>query len=389
MKGRQLLRPWVVALACAAGVWPRFVALTEAHKPITSPYTFTEHVQPILREHCRSCHRDGGVAPMPLDTPEQAAPWAESIRLELIAGHMPPWPVEAPRGRFHHANALTARELDTILTWASGGTPAGPVPTAGPAPATGDWPLGTPDLELALAPHSLGAGAQAGQVELAIPLPASAPRWLRAVDLKPGAPEMVRSATITVDAPATTRRGAATGGTRVLGLWVPGEPPVALPHGVGFEVPPGATLVVRVRYRKTWQYEQVSLTDRSVIGLYGATGAPRALQSLQVDAGLGVPSTQAVDGRARLMAVSTDPEAPEAGVSLTVRPPGGPEAELFASRPGGGWARRYWLAEPIVLEPGTTVTARVRPRSDAKAAAGSSGPDGSAARLSLEFVPEP
>jgi hypothetical protein len=62
----------------------------DAHKPITSPYTFAEDVAPILRDRCAACHVAGGPAPMPLTTAEETVP-GESIRLELIGGRMPPW----------------------------------------------------------------------------------------------------------------------------------------------------------------------------------------------------------------------------------------------------------------------------------------------------------
>ena len=62
----------------------------EAHKPITSKYTYNDDVFPILKERCSRCHVPGGVAPMSLMTYEEAFPWAESIRAELVAAHMPP-----------------------------------------------------------------------------------------------------------------------------------------------------------------------------------------------------------------------------------------------------------------------------------------------------------
>ena len=63
----------------------------EAHKAITSKYTYNDDVFPILRDRCASCHVPGGVAPMSLMTYDDAFPWAESIRAELVAAHMPPW----------------------------------------------------------------------------------------------------------------------------------------------------------------------------------------------------------------------------------------------------------------------------------------------------------
>src|SRR5947209_3117909 len=97
----------------------------DAHKPITSKYTYNDDVFPILRDKCSRCHVDGGVAPMSLMTYEEAFPWAESIRAELIASHMPPWNADDGYGSFKHSMLLTAKELDVVLTWATGGNPRG------------------------------------------------------------------------------------------------------------------------------------------------------------------------------------------------------------------------------------------------------------------------
>src|SRR5712692_7716058 len=158
MKARGLL-PALAIVALATG-------LGEAHKPITSKYTYNEQVLPILRERCGSCHVDGGVAPMSLMTYAETFPWAESIKGELLAAHMPPWSAVDGIGRFKRARTLSAHELDVLLTWATGGTPEGPAlekSTPGAPPPAGTWTLGTPDLvvpvpgEVTLAPGQLEA----------------------------------------------------------------------------------------------------------------------------------------------------------------------------------------------------------------------------------------
>jgi hypothetical protein len=65
---------WTIAALTlvSAAAWP-----VDAHKPITSPYTFAEDVLPILRDRCTACHVAGGVAPMALTTAEEAIPWGE------------------------------------------------------------------------------------------------------------------------------------------------------------------------------------------------------------------------------------------------------------------------------------------------------------------------
>src|SRR5215216_885157 len=143
--------PIVMTLSAAAAWIVLASTAGEAHKPITSPYTFNDDVFPVVKEKCGSCHVSGGVAPMSLLTHAEAVPWGESLRAELMAGHMPPWPIDSPATRFRNVQPLTARELNVLMTWASGGTPLG---SAGKSPSAATretrWPLGTPDVVMAM-----------------------------------------------------------------------------------------------------------------------------------------------------------------------------------------------------------------------------------------------
>ena len=80
---------------------------------------------------------------------EDAFPWAESLRAELLTAHpncgsgaRPPTISSRPRiGR------SPARELDIVLDWATGGTPEGDKAQTPPAASLRiDWAAGTPDL---------------------------------------------------------------------------------------------------------------------------------------------------------------------------------------------------------------------------------------------------
>ena len=121
----------------------------EAHKAITSKYTYNDDVFPIVREKCARCHVQGGVAPMSLMTYEEAFPWAESIRAELVAAHMPPWDADEGFGAIKRAHTLSPRELDVILTWATGGNPRGQLDRKLPVVTlVNDWVMGKPDLAI-------------------------------------------------------------------------------------------------------------------------------------------------------------------------------------------------------------------------------------------------
>jgi hypothetical protein len=354
----------------------------EAHKPITSPYTFNDDVFPILRDRCGRCHVAGGVAPMSLTTYKDAVPWGESIRTELISGHMPPGGVDAAAGKFKNLRTLTARELNVLLTWVTGGNPAGSAEhTPPPVAAVDNWRIGAPDLVLTLPEFALAAGVVDATQEFTLALPASDAKWLRAVDLLPGTPAMVRSATIIVrTSPSAVQspRPDPIAAERLLTLWLPGDDPLPLDDTAVFHVPAGAELAVRIHYKKTWEYERLAMTDRSRVGVYFAPRPARELRALTVTH---EPSAAAQSDAAARRDAAVQPESvtfgrtveedldalalyPDAAmVNVTVRldaiRPDGSRVDLIRFRPQPDWGRRYWFQDPIALPRGTRLEATV------------------------------
>src|SRR5580765_7293501 len=180
------------ALAIAIAVIA--TATIDAHKGITSKYTYNDDVYPILRDKCGRCHSQGGPAPMSLlrfsIDAGGAAAWAESIRENLVAEAMPPWYADPTGPAVRNGRGLTPRELDTIVTWATGGTPQGnlnkkPVD----APVTPNWTLGKPDVSIAMAkPFTLGPGVMQDTLDTTLPTNLTEAKWVRAVDLLPSTP---------------------------------------------------------------------------------------------------------------------------------------------------------------------------------------------------------
>jgi hypothetical protein len=339
---------------------------SEAHKPITSPYTYNEDVFPIIRDRCGRCHVAGGVAPMSLLTYMEAVPWGESIRTELIAGHMPPWGVDDAQDRFKNPEALTARELNVLLTWASGGNPVGNLDHAPPqiTPQPG-WRLGNPDLVLPLpSDFTLSADTSDQTHEFTLTPATQEVRWVRAVDLLPGTPAIVRSATIVIKSDAAQDSGReGTVPERVLAVWVPGDEPVSLDAVGAFQLPPGAELAVRVHYKKTWEYERVAMTDRSAVGVYYASRPAAELRALRLapdhpGANLSPLSfSRVVEEDLQALALYPDSRLANVGLQVEAARPDGSRVELIRFHPQPDWARRYWFAHPIALPRGTKLEA--------------------------------
>jgi hypothetical protein len=246
-----------LALLCAAAV---FSSTGEAHKAITSKYTYNADVYPIFVNRCGHCHVAGGVGPMSLVTYSEAFPWSESLRAELLDAE------DAEADDFVKAahRSLSARELDVVLDWAVGGTPEGdPANVPKPVVLKNDWAGEKPDLVLQPdAPFQIPVDTMEITHEFVLPSGVERERQISAIDLLPGTPAVVRHATVSVRAPDGT--------IRVLGSWAPQQSPAAIAMKPGASLPSGADLIARIQYKKTWKYEGQALMDQSSVGIYFA-----------------------------------------------------------------------------------------------------------------------
>ena len=113
-----------------------------AHDIITTPITYTREIYRIFQARCLSCHRQGGAA-FSLGTYNEARPWAEAVKEEVLARTMPPWGAVKGFGDFRNDQALTPEQIEVIESWADGGVPEGE-PTDLPAKLepTETWPAG-------------------------------------------------------------------------------------------------------------------------------------------------------------------------------------------------------------------------------------------------------
>jgi len=274
-----------------------------------------------------------------------------------VAGHMPPGSDVWPRGRFRHTPPLTARELNVLLTWATGGTPSGdPAKATTPPEPPEGWTLGPPTEVLPMPSVAFESNETARVVETILPL-GPRPRALAAVDFRPGTRAIVRSARILV-------REHLGGSPRetLLGLWVPGDEAARLPDRAAWPVVPGAELVVRTVYRKRWDREREAASDESAIALYENDGPPGAaagaLEVLATPAdttGQRIIAAARVTRPIRVLALWPDTALAGASVRVDVVQAEGSRSLLAAFDARAGWERRVRLAAPERVRPGARV----------------------------------
>jgi hypothetical protein len=250
---------------------------------------------------------------------------------------MPPWDADEGFGAVRNAHPLSARELDAILVWASGGTPQGDPAKMLAAPSVNNgWPLGAPDLVLPMpSPFTLAADALEATREFVLRPPISGTRWIKAVDLLPGTRAIVRDAAVFV-------KGAPD---EMLALWVPGEPPVATPAGTAFRLPAGAELVLRIHFKKTWRDEGGAVTDRSIVGVYFAdSSANLPIRRLALK-----PGRNEIGRDVQALALRVETSQPGVLVQVEAVQPDNTHTPMIRLRTRPDWPRRYWFERPISL----------------------------------------
>src|SRR5713226_2043170 len=169
-----------------------------SNKGVTEPAgqpTFAKHIAPILQAKCQDCHRQGSLAPMSLVTYQETRPWAKAIKERVIQRQMPPWHIDKTVGvqQFKNDMSLTDEQIKTIARWVDSGAPVGDPKDMPPAihwPENNDWraaeKLGQPDLIVQSEPYAMAAHHQDVWWRPLSNIPVTEPRWVRAVEMRPG-----------------------------------------------------------------------------------------------------------------------------------------------------------------------------------------------------------
>jgi Flp pilus assembly protein TadD/mono/diheme cytochrome c family protein len=360
------------------------LALSPACARPASPPTFGADVAPLVYTRCAPCHHERGAAPFPLTTYEQVRRRARQIVEVTGRRYMPPWPPVEGHGDFVGERRLSDDEIARLAAWVKAGTPKGDV-AAPPTPTfPTSWQMGTPDLVLT-APSGfvLDAEGEDRFHNFVLPAGISGTRYVRAIEIVPGAPRLVHHANVLVDRSGWARaRDAADPAVGFPGMdieivsdrfdpdshflfWKPGSPPLPEPDDMAWRLDRGADLVLNMHLRPSGKREEV----RPSIGLYftdrAPTRAPMLLQ-LEHDGAIDIPAGDAAFTVTDELTLPVDvqllaiyPHAHYVGHEIqgTARLPDGTTRWLVHIADWDlNWQAVYRLKEPMRLPKGTVVS---------------------------------
>ena len=345
--------------------------------------TFAHDIAPIVYANCVTCHHPGGEGPFSLVTYQDVEKRARQIADVTSKRFMPPWLPDS--GDFEGARRLTDRQILTISDWVVQGAPEGPSDQTPRPPAfTDGWQLGPPDLVLEAQDEIAVPGAGPDVYWNFIFQPAlQAPRYVRAIEIRPGSRNIVHHANLLVDrvgASAAEARG--RGGFAGMDLtlfrspfdpdghflfWKPGSPPHVEPDGFSWRLDPGRLLVLNTHVHPSGKTESL----RPSLGLYFTDKPPSKfplLVEMENDNALDIPA-----GAAHFP-VNDDFRLPMDVDLIAIYPHAhylGKKLEAFATLPDGSrreliripdwdpnWQAVYYYREPVPLPKGTLISMR-------------------------------
>jgi Tetratricopeptide repeat len=269
---------------------------------------FTHDVAPIVHRYCAPCHRPGEAGPFSLLTYKDVKAHALQIADVTRRRYMPPWLPEPGHGNFKDELRLTSDQIQTIADWVAAGSPEGPPdPLSEPPKFAEGWQLGEPDLILeASQAFSLAASGTDIYWNFIFTANIPSPRWVRAIEIRPGGKRLVHHANLYVDRAHSARQQEIAPGAGFPGMdaviertvfepndgrflyWKPGGLPYNEPDGFAWRLDPGNDLVLNAHMQPSGKPEQV----RPSIGLYftdkPSTRFPMLVQ-LEHDGALNIP----------------------------------------------------------------------------------------------------
>jgi len=259
----------------------------------TKDVTWSRDIAPLLQEKCVECHREGGGAPFTLQSYRDASRRARTILAVVEDRYMPPWHAIGGDIPLAGDRRLDPTQIDRLRSWVQAGKPEGdPADLPPPREFVEGWALGEPDLVITMdQAYELPANGPDIYRNFVIPTGLKKDKFVRAIQFRPGSPEVVHHALIYVDGSGKARRADAEdkepgfsempvdGGTgRQIGGWVPGATARPLPEGLAHRIPKGADIVIQTHFHLSGKPER----ERSTIGLYFADGPPeREFTSIQ------------------------------------------------------------------------------------------------------------
>jgi hypothetical protein len=343
----------------------------------SSEVTYHHQIARIIQNHCVQCHRDGGVAPFPLDDYASVDSQSGAIRRAVEQDLMPPWfaarPKDGAPSAFINDCSLSTSDKSILLKWLADGKPEGnPADSPKPRVFATDWQIGEPDVVLQIPePFAVKATGIMPYQEVTIDTGFTEDKYVSALEVMPTAREVVHHVLVFVLPPtreADGERNQRTGDDERDGFfaaYAPGYDALQFNEDYGKKIPAGSRLKFQLHYTPNGSATE----DQTRIGMVFANQPPQHLVNVT---GIAQPRL-AIPPHDDNYEVTASVKLPHDATILAffphmhlrgkafryeaILPDGTKQTLLDIPRYDFNWQLSYRLAEPLRFRAGTTIVA--------------------------------
>ena len=229
-----------------------------------------------------------------------------------------------------------------------------------------EWALGKPDLVIECPDQYVPATGVINYINFQMPLNLGEDRWVRAVDIHPSDRKTMHHAVTFAMGPNESNKGQKKFNPMedYFAEYVPGAGPQVFPEGTGKPLAKGSRIAFQLHYTT---YGKATV-DRPKLGIYFADKRPdRELkvasahrEDFKIPPGsrdFGVAAKWTAHGPITLYGLVPHMHLRGSRMSYEAKlPDGSTQPLLSVPRYDFNWQTTYWLAKPIALPAGTTIT---------------------------------
>ena len=327
--------------------------------------TYSEHIAPMLQQHCFPCHTPGDIAPWAMTSYNVIQEFSELIKSAVLAGEMPPWHADPKYSAFSNTKSMSDEEIATLVDWIDRGAPRGDggdplAETETPEPI--DWPMGKPDHVVSIPLQSIPAQGSVDYKYFFSESPFDEDVWLKAAAVKPGDRSVVHHCLVFKGtfADLIALKGGLAG---FFAGYVPGMEQVPFPEGTGKKLRKNDLIVFQMHYTTNGE----AAKDQTQLGLYVAEEPPgrEIVTTAAYDTDFRIPpnsrnvhvrATQRFDTTSTIYEFSPHMHYRGAAAKFTLKYPDGTQ-EVVLSVPAYffDWQALYRLDTPKQVPAGTVM----------------------------------
>lgn len=240
------------------------VACFSSYAALGQDLTYRE-IQPILKKNCLQCHKKDGIAPITFGTYKDVVKSALLIKKVILIGYMPPWKPDPTYTHFTDERILPSEDKAKLIAWIDNQCPKGSTPAA--TNEKSEKPTSEQNGITFTLPFNIHIAASTRDTNVWVEMPYQLEKdtFVSSYEFVTSKKNGIHHALFVVndatdlpgnnyyeedffDGKKMNHRVFNNSVLSLMGGWVPGSTPYALPGGIGYYLPRRGIISFQIHY---------------------------------------------------------------------------------------------------------------------------------------------